>query len=59
MAGNIQIIFFRNEKNPKDILVKFLLNERETAIPLATASFPYYPWEDVRDFLLKEIEGSR
>lgn len=55
MAGNIQLIFFRNKKNPSDILVKFMLNERETSIPVDTDIFPFYRWEDARGFLLKEI----
>jgi len=55
MAGNIQLIFFRNKQNPSDILVKFMLNERETSIPVDTDIFPFYRWEDARGFLLKEI----
>lgn len=44
-AGNIQLIFYRGRKG--DVLVKALLNERETAI-LGLDGFPYYKWEDVR-----------
>lgn len=51
MAGNIQIVFFRNKKNPDDVLVKFLLNEHEVGIPVATDKFPYYAWKDVRPYL--------
>lgn len=58
MAGNIQIIFLRNEKNPQDVLVKFLLNERETSIPVETDRYPYYPWSAVRAFLINEA-GAR
>lgn len=57
MAGNIQILFFRNKKNPSDVLVKFLLNEKETRIPVNTDNFPFYKWNDVKDFynnILKE-----
>lgn len=51
MAGNIQIVFFRNKKNPDDVLVKFLLHEKEISVPLInTNNFPYYKWEDVRAF---------
>ena len=50
MAANIQIVFFRNKKNPEDILVKFLLNEEETRIPIATDRFPFYAWRDVEAF---------
>ena len=44
-AGNLQLIFYRGRKG--DVLVKVLLNERETAI-LGLEGFPYYKWEDVR-----------
>ena len=50
MAANIQMILFRNDKKPGDILVKFLHNERETSIPVKTDIFPYYHWEDVKGY---------
>ena len=53
MAGNIQMIFFRDEKDKtgkKPILVKFLLNEEETTIPIPPVSAPFYNWEDVKSF---------
>ncbi|MDE5930711.1 MAG: histidine-type phosphatase [Muribaculaceae bacterium] len=49
MASNIQMVFYRDVKG--DVLVKFLLNERETAIDIPTDTYPYYPWEEVRDVL--------
>lgn len=48
MAANIQWIFYRNARG--NVLVKILLNERETSIPLPTDTWPYYPWEEVRAF---------
>lgn len=48
MAGNVQIVFFRNKKG--DILVKFLHNERETSIPIDTDCYPFYHWNDVKAF---------
>lgn len=53
MAGNIQIVFFKPSKKgtADDVLVKFMLNEREIAVDdLPTDNFPYYRWADVRDF---------
>lgn len=50
MAGNMQMIFFRNKKNPSDILVKFMLNEEEKRIPIPTDNFPFYKWEDVKKY---------
>ena len=45
-AANIQIIFYRSKKDP-DVLVKFLLNERETRV-LGLEGGPYYKWSDVK-----------
>lgn len=50
MAGNIQLIFFRNPKQPGRILVKILHNEREVRIPVATDIWPYYDWSAVKKF---------
>lgn len=50
MAGNIQLVFYRNKKNARDVLVKFLHNERETSIPVETDKYPYYHWSDVKAY---------
>ena len=50
MAANVQLVFFRNDKNPDDILVKVLHCEKEAHIPVATDIFPYYKWSDVRAY---------
>ncbi len=52
MAANIQLIFFR-KKGSDDVLVKFLLNEHETTLPVQSDVAPYYHWSDVRKFLTK------
>ena len=49
MAANIQIIFYRKEGSD-DVLVKFLLNENETSVPVRTDYAPYYHWKDVREY---------
>ena len=46
MAGNVQWVFYRKQGND-DVLVKFLLNENETSIPIQTDCYPYYHWNDV------------
>lgn len=46
-ACNIQLVFYRNKRNPGDILVKCLLNESEATLPIKTDMFPYYRWDDV------------
>ena len=57
MAANIQMIFFKNKKNPKDIIVKFLLNEEEKTLPISSEIAPYYPWSDVRNFFNTILEA--
>lgn len=49
-ACNVQIIFYRNRKG--NILVKFLMNEKETLLRgLDPVEGPYYDWSVVRENL--------
>lgn len=66
MGCNIQFVFYRPLPNKKakasrdlngDILVKVLLNEHETHLPLATDSWPYYRWSDVRAYYLNKLDS--
>lgn len=50
MAANVQLIFFRNEKNPEDIIVKVLHNEKERHLGIASDIYPYYHWNDVKRY---------
>jgi hypothetical protein len=59
MAANIQVVFFRREgpKGSDDILVKFLLNEKETLVPpVASDILPYYRWKDIKAFYLTALD---
>lgn len=56
MAANIQLVFYR-KKASDDVLVKFLYNEREVRIPVASDLAPYYRWNDVRDFYRKAMDN--
>ena len=47
MAGNIQLVFYRNVDG--DVLVKCLLNEHEVRLPATPVSGPYYRWCDLRE----------
>lgn len=50
MAGNIQIIFYQNKKT-EDIIVKFMLHEKEISVPpIKTDIAPFYHWKDVEDY---------
>lgn len=55
MAGNIQWVFYRN-KSTGDILVKFLLNEKEATIPVESDVKPYYHWKNVEAFYRSKIK---
>ena len=58
MGCNIQLIFYRPKKGKAgDILVKALLNEREAYLPLTTDQWPYYKWQDLRQYYLKKLEA--
>lgn len=55
MAGNVQMIFFRNKKND-DVLVKFMLNEQETTVPaISTDIAPFYHWKDVKNHYENDV----
>ena len=57
MAANVQLVFFR-KAGSDDILVKFLMNENETSVPLKTDCYPYYHWSDVSSYYRKMIEDA-
>lgn len=48
MAGNVQIVFFRNRAG--EVILKFLHNEVEVGIPVETDIYPFYRWEDVKKY---------
>ena len=57
MACNVQLVFYRPKKGRQgDILVKALLNERETTLPVKPVDGPYYRWDDLRQYYLDKIE---
>ena len=58
MACNLQFVFYR-PKNGKtgDILVKVLRNENETHLPVTTTQWPYYRWQDFKDYYLKKLDS--
>ena len=57
MAGNVQWVFFRKQGNA-DILVKFLVNENETSIPIDTDCYPFYHWSDVESHYLNILRDA-
>ena len=58
MGGNVQIIFFRNKKTD-DVIVKFLLNEKETLVPaVKTDIAPFYHWADLKKHYETTVLGA-
>ena len=61
MGSNIQIVFYRPENNlnytEEDILVKVLLNEAETTLPVTPVIGNYYRWHDLRDYYMTKLNG--
>ena len=55
MGCNIQLVFYKPKKGQGDILVKALLNERETYMPAQTDTWPYYKWQDLRQYYLDKL----
>lgn len=53
MASNVQIIFFENKAGDK--LVKFMHNENEVHVPVKTDHWPFYHWNDVKDYYQKRL----
>ena len=47
-ASTIHLVFYRGRRASDPILVKCLLNGYEVTLPVATDSFPYYKWSDLR-----------
>ncbi len=49
MASNIQFIFYLHKKN-KEVLVKILLNGRETSLPINEYCPGFYSWKEMKSF---------
>lgn len=60
MGSNIQIVFYRPESGNyelEDVLVKVLLNEGETTLPVKPVTGNYYKWTDLRDYYLNKLDN--
>ena len=56
IAKKVQGAEYRSPTTGDDILVKALLNERETYLPAQTDNWPYYKWQDLRQYYLNKIK---
>lgn len=61
MACNLQFIYYRpkekKKQTPENVLVKVLLNEKETTLPGAPVAFPYYRWSDLRNYYQNKLNS--
>ena len=61
MGSNIQIVFYRPNLpgliKEDDILVKVLLNEEETLLPVTPFSGNYYRWSDLRNYYIDKLDN--
>ncbi len=54
MAGNLQMIFFRNGEG--DTIVRILLNENEATLPIAQPYPGFYDWQSLRTYLYNRLD---
>ena len=47
------MVFYRSEAAAADILVKFMINEKDLQLPLDAVEASYYRWEEVYDFYME------
>lgn len=57
VAANIQFILYRRDRHDDDVLIKVLLNERETRLPLHTDCAPYYCWKEFCEYYLNKLDA--
>lgn len=55
MGANIQWIFYQSNQSNQPILIKVMLNEREVHLPLPTNNFPYYRWDEVKQYYKNKL----
>jgi hypothetical protein len=56
LSANIQWIAY---SNGSEYLLKVLLNEKETTLPIPTQQWPYYKWEEAREYYLGKLKSLR
>ena len=54
MAANVQMILYR-KKRSGDVLVRFLIDERDAALPLPAVADFFYRWPDVRAYFTDRL----
>ena len=55
LASNFQMVLYRSKKSD-DILVRFLHNEDDVTLPIASDMAPFYKWEDAKSYMFGRLE---
>ena len=55
LGGSIEMIHYRSERGDPDVLVKVLLNGHEARLPIESDCAPYYHWNDVKRYYLRQL----
>lgn len=59
MAANLQLVYYENPSNPTaDVLVRILLNERDTNLPLKAVAPSFYKWSEFSDYYSDKLKHS-
>lgn len=57
MGGNMQLVFYTPRRSSKPVLVKLLVNGKESFFSgLKPVKGPYYDWEELKDFFGKRMD---
>ena len=51
MASNVQMIFFRNNRTPEDVVVRVLLNEKPATLPIESTGPGLYAWPVLKKYM--------
>jgi hypothetical protein len=54
MSVNVQFVFYRNRKG--DVLVRMMHSEKDVRIPLESDIYPFYRWEDFRNYCVLQCQ---
>lgn len=54
-GASVQVIHYRKDTDDDDILIKVLLNGKETRLPIESDCAPYYHWQDAKRYYLRKL----
>ena len=54
-GASVQVIHYRKDMDDDDILIKVLLNGKETRLPIESDCAPYYHWQDAKRYYLRKL----